>query len=61
MLTELTVIAVAFAFIAAVLGFGTLAVGIGAIAGYLLILFLVEMMTGWPSQPHISHHWRNGL
>ena len=61
MLLELTIILGAVAFVSGILGFGAIAAGAGAIAGYLLVLLLTGWETGWPSQPHMSSHFRSTL
>ena len=61
MLLELTFVAGAVAFVSAILGFGGVAAGAAAMAGYLLIVLLTGWETGWASQPHMSSHFRGGL
>jgi hypothetical protein len=58
MLMQLTIVLMAVAFMSGILGFGAIAAGAGAIAGYLMILLVTEFETGWPSQPHMSSRFR---
>jgi uncharacterized membrane protein YtjA (UPF0391 family) len=61
MLLELTIFFGVLAFVAGILGIGSVAAVAAAIAGYLLIVLLMDLTTGWPSQPHMSRHFRSGL